>query len=282
MTFHDLINEGRERLFQAGQGEQAAQLLMVELCRKRDINLYMEMDQEIPEDLQTDYLEAVHWMELGKPLSYVLGYECFYGYDFKVNEDVLIPRPETEELVGLVLSLYDATFAEKENVQVFDVATGSGAIGITLNLEEPKLHVIATDISQKALEVARENNQKLGAHVNFLCGDMLEPLIDRQLHCDILVCNPPYIPSEETMEHSVVDYEPHVALFGGEDGLKFYRDVFEKAHLVLRPQAFLAFEMGYDQGKALTALAKEYFPDAKITVHQDISGKDRMLSIETK
>lgn len=282
MTFHELLNEAKERLYQAGQGEQAAQVLMVEYCCQRNINLYMEMDQPMPEDLEVDYLEAVHKMELGQPLGYVLGYECFYGYDFKVNEDVLIPRPETEELVGLVLSLYDDKFSDKENVQVFDVATGSGAIGISLNLEEPKLNVICTDISKAALEVASENNQKLGAHVNFLCGNMLDPLIDRQLKCDILVCNPPYIPSEETMEHSVVDYEPHVALFGGEDGLKFYRDVFEKAHLVLNPNAFLAFEMGFNQGKALTKLGKEYFPDAIITVHKDMSGKDRMLTIETK
>lgn len=282
MTFHDLINEAKERLYQAGQGEQAAQVLMVELCRQKDINLYMEMDQDCPEELKVDYLEAVHQMELGEPLGYVLGYEWFYGYDFKVNKDVLIPRPETEELVGLVLSLYDEHFSEKENVQVFDVATGSGAIGITLNLEEPKLNVICTDISKEALVVASENNERLKASVNFLCGNMLDPLIDRQLKCDILVCNPPYIPSEETMEHSVVDYEPHVALFGGEDGLKFYRDVFDKAHLVLNQGAFLAFEMGYNQGEALSSLAKEYFPSATITVHKDMSGKNRMLTIETK
>lgn len=282
MTFHELINEGKERLYKAGQGEQAAQVLMVELCRQKNINLYMEMEQECCEDLKVDYLEAVHQMESGEPLGYVLGYEWFYGYDFKVNKDVLIPRPETEELVGLVLSLYDEHFNEKENVQVFDVATGSGAIGITLNLEEPKLNVICTDISKEALEVASENNQRLKASVNFLCGNMLDPLIDRQLKCDILVCNPPYIPDEETMEHSVVDYEPHVALFGGDDGLKFYRDVFEKAHLVLNSGAFLAFEMGYNQGASLSALAKEYFSDATIKVHQDMSGKDRMLTIETK
>lgn len=282
MTFHDLINEAKERLYNAGQGEQAAQVLMVELCRPHNINLYMEMNEECPEDLKVDYLEAVHQMELGEPLGYVLGYEWFFGYDFKVNKDVLIPRPETEELVGLVLSLYDEHFSDKENVQVFDVATGSGAIGITLNLEEPKLHVICTDISKEALVVASENNQRLKASVNFLCGNMLDPLIDRQLKCDILVCNPPYIPDEETMEHSVVDYEPHVALFGGDDGLKFYRDVFEKAHLVLNPGAFLAFEMGYNQGQALSNLAKSYFPEATIAVHQDMSGKDRMLTIETK
>lgn len=280
MKYREYVKEGKERLYKAGQGEQAAQLLMVELCRQRDINLYMSMEEEIDEELASEYLEAVHQMELGKPLSYILGYESFYGYDFKVNEDVLIPRPETEELVGLVLGMYDDKFADREHVSVFDVATGSGAIGITLNLEERKMDVIASDISMEALVVAKENNEKLGANVNFICGSMLDPFVDRDLHCDILVCNPPYIPNEEKMEHSVVDFEPHVALFGGEDGLKFYRDVFEKAHLVCKEGAFLAFEMGYDQGKSLSDLAREYFKDAKITVHQDMSGKDRMLTIE--
>ena len=91
MTFHELLNEAKERLYQAGQGEQAAQVLMVEYCRQRNINLYMEMDQPMPEDLEVDYLEAVHKMELGQPLGYVLGYECFYGYDFKVNEFTWAP-----------------------------------------------------------------------------------------------------------------------------------------------------------------------------------------------
>ena len=144
----------------------------------------------------------------------------------------------------------------------------------------PRMDVIASDISKEALVVAQKNNEKLDAHVNFICGSMLDPFVDRDLHFDILVCNPPYIPSAEKMEQSVVDYEPHVALFGGEDGLKFYRDVFEKAHLVLNEKAFLAFEMGWDQGESLSNLAREYFESATITVHKDMSGKDRMLTIE--
>lgn len=280
MRYRDYIREGKERLYKAGQGEQAATLLMVELCRQKGINLYMDMDEEILDTIRVDYLEAIHEMEKGKPLSYVLGYESFYGYDFIVNEDVLIPRPETEELVGLVLSLFDEHFSESKHVTVFDVATGSGAIGITLDLEEPRMDVIASDISSKAVDVALQNNEKLQGHVNFIIGNMLDPFIERDLHCDICVCNPPYIPSDEKMEHSVVDFEPHVALFGGKDGLKFYRDVFEKADQVLKEKAFMAFEIGYDQRESLSQLAREYFPDAKIEVHKDMSGKDRMLTIE--
>ncbi|MCI9040716.1 peptide chain release factor N(5)-glutamine methyltransferase [Dubosiella newyorkensis] len=280
VTYHDLVREGKERLIQAGQGEQAAQLLMVELCSQKNINLYMVMDEPADEEIATDYLEGIHQMELGSPLGYVLGYEWFYGYPFTVNKDVLIPRPETEELVALVLQLFDTHFGDRDSVDVFDVATGSGAIGITLSLEEPRMKVVASDISKEALEVAKENNEKLHGSVEWIEGSMLEPFIERGKRCDILVCNPPYIPVHEKMEHSVVDYEPHVALFGGEDGLKFYRDVFEHAKAVLKEHAVLAFEMGYDQGERLRRLAASYFPNAKIEIHKDLSGKDRMLSIE--
>ena len=111
---------------------------------------------------------------------------------------------------------------------------------------------------------------------------MLDPFVDRDLHCDILVCNPPYIPSEEKMEHSVVDYEHMLPYLVGEDGLKFYRDVFEKAHLCFKMKKafFSVLKMGYQQGEALTDLAKEYFKDATITVHKDMAEKDRMLTIE--
>ncbi|MBP3853812.1 MAG: peptide chain release factor N(5)-glutamine methyltransferase [Erysipelotrichaceae bacterium] len=279
MTFHEYIREGKERLYQAGQGEQAAQLLMVELCRKKNINLYAQMDTQIPEELATDYLEGVHRMELGEPLGYVLGYEWFYGYDMIVNPDVLIPRPETEELVGLVLQMYDDHFAGQD-VTLFDVATGSGAIAVTLAKEEAHMHVWASDISQEALKVAARNNEKFHAGVQFLQGNMLDPFIEKGLKCDILVCNPPYIPSREDMEHSVVDYEPHVALFGGDDGLRFYREVFEKADKVCHDRSLLAFEIGQDQGPALKKMASKYFPQGKIIVHKDMSGKDRMLSIE--
>lgn len=281
ITWHQLLQEGKERLYQANQSDQAALLLLNELCSHRNINLYMVMDEPVNEQVQTDYLEAIHRMEKGEPLGYVLGYENFYGYDFIVNEDVLIPRPETEELTGQVLMLCDDVLEKIEHPVVFDVATGSGAIGITLSLEEPRLDVYASDISQKALEVAYINNEKLGGRVVFVQGDMLQPFVDRNMHCDVLVCNPPYIPQEEKLDQGVVDYEPNVALFGGEDGLYFYRSVFKNAHKVLNENGIMAFEMGYDQGERLSALAKQYFPEADVQVLQDISQKDRILVVRT-
>lgn len=279
ITWHELLREGKERLYQAGAGEQAAMLLLNELCARDGINLYMELDEPARETTATDYLEGIHRMELQEPLGYVLGYEDFYGYRFTVNENVLIPRPETEELTAQVLMICDEELETVEHPVIFDVATGSGAIGITLSLENPQADVYASDISQPALDVAYENNRQLDGRVIFLQGDMLQPFIDRDMHCDVLVCNPPYIPSEETMEKSVVDFEPNVALFGGEDGLYFYRRVFDHAREVLNPSGIMAFEIGYDQGERLKALAGETFPEANVEVLPDLNGKDRILVI---
>lgn len=277
-SYRQVLREAKERLYAAGQGEQAAQLLMLELANLEAHNLYMEYDEEVPQDLLEAFEAGIRRMEQGEPLGHVLGFEWFYGYRFKVNPDVLIPRPETEELVANILAAYDECF-DGQDVDVIDVGTGSGAIAIALRKEEAHLQVTASDISEQAVAVARKNAADNAADVTFLTGDMLEPFIEAGIRCDILVSNPPYIPVHEQMEHSVVDYEPHVALFGGEDGLKFYREIFANAHRVIKEKAILAFEMGYDQGERLRALAKEHFPDARVEIIKDLSGKNRMLFV---
>ena len=277
-TYRQLLKDANRRMEEADRGEQAALLYLLELTNMEAHNLYMEYEQEVDEGIEKEFEAGLQRLLKGEPLGHVLGFEWFYGYRFKVNEDVLIPRPETEELVANVLASYDEIFDGQEVVAA-DIGTGSGAIAISLKKEENRLHMLATDISEKAVVVAKENAANNDAIVNFLVGDMLQPLIDRNIKLDILISNPPYIPNEEVMEHSVVDYEPHVALFGGEDGLKFYRVIFENAHKVLKDKAFMAFEMGYNQKENLTALAKEFYPDAKIEVIKDLSGKNRMLFV---
>ena len=277
-SYRQVLREAKERLYAAGQGEQAAQLLMLELANLEAHNLYMEYDEEVPQDLLEAFEAGIRRMEQGEPLGHVLGFEWFYGYRFKVNPDVLIPRPETEELVANILAAYDECF-DGQDVDVIDVGTGSGANAIALRKEGAHLQVTASDISEQAVAVARKNAADNAADVTFLTGDMLEPFIEAGIRCDILVSNPPYIPVHEQMEHSVVDFEPHVALFGGEDGLKFYREIFANAHRVIKEKAILAFEMGYDQGERLRALAKEHFPDARVEIIKDLSGKNRMLFV---
>lgn len=277
-TYHAVLKQAQKRMKVADMGEQAALLYLSELSDMKAHNLYMEFEQEMPADLEAAYEAGIQRLEQGEPLGHVLGFEWFYGYRFHVDEHVLIPRPETEELVANVLAAYDEHFKD-QNVIAADIGTGSGAIAIALKKEEPHLHMLASDISEDALNVAKENAVINQADVSFMAGDMLAPFIERDIKLDILISNPPYIPSKEEMEHSVVDYEPHVALFGGDDGLKFYRILFEHAHKILKDKAFLAFEMGYDQKERLTAEARHYFPDAKIEVIKDMSGKNRMLFI---
>lgn len=274
MTYHDLYRYGLETF----DFDQEALLLLNELCRKEGIELYSVMDEEAEPKIENAYKDGLERLKNHEPLAYILSSQPFYGYDFYVDERVLIPRPETEELCELVLRLGDEYFGD-EVLTVFDVGTGSGAIAITLSLEDERYDVFASDLSREAVDVAKYNNKLLGGHVIFLQGDLLAPFIDRNMHCDILVCNPPYIPKEQAIEESVKDFEPHLALFGGEDGLDCYRKVFRDAHEVLNDKFLCCFEIGYDQKAAIVKLAKEFFPEAEIEVHKDLSGKDRMLSI---
>ena len=252
---------------------------LFELCNDENINLYLEKDNEARKSIVDKYESGVKRLIEGEPLNYVLGYSYFYGYRLKVDEAVLIPRFETEELVGRVLSGYDEYFKDKK-IDLADVGTGSGAIAIALKKEEDNLNVYASDISKEALEVAILNAQNNQADIRFFEGSMLKPLIENNIKLDILVSNPPYIRNDEVVEHSVRDYEPNVALFGGDDGLKFYRMIFEDAHKVLKERSMMFFEMGYDQKENLTALAREFFPSADINVYKDINNKDRMLVIK--
>ena len=252
---------------------------LFELCNDENVNLYLEKDNEARKSIVDKYESGVKRLIEGEPLNYVLGYSYFYGYRLKVDEAVLIPRFETEELVGRVLSGYDEYFKDQK-IDLADVGTGSGAIAIALKKEEDNLNVYASDISKEALEVAILNAQNNQADIRFFEGSMLKPLIENNIKLDILVSNPPYIRNDEVVEHSVRDYEPNVALFGGDDGLKFYRMIFDDAHKVLKERSMMFFEMGYDQKENLTALAREFFPSADINVYKDINNKDRMLVIK--
>ncbi len=273
-SYNDLLNEYK-KVF---NDKETLRAFLFELCNEYDIDLYMEKDNEADERVVKRFIEGVDKLVKNEPLNYVLGYSYFYGYKMIVNENVLIPRFETEELVGLVLSKYDEYF-KGQKINLADVGTGSGAIAIALKKEEANLNVCASDISLDALKVARENAKNNDADVTFYQGSMLDPLIENNIKLDILVSNPPYIKQDEVLDPSVKDYEPHVALFGGNDGLKFYRMIFENAHKVLKDKSMMFFEIGYDQKENLSALASSYFKDAHIEVFKDINKKDRMLFI---
>lgn len=257
--------------------ESAILLLFLAISKMTSSDLYIRMNEEVAADVAEEFSQKVSlYLDKNEPVQYIIGEACFYGYDFDVNKEVLIPRPETEELVENVLYLYDDYFKGKD-VAVADVGTGSGCIAITLALEEKHMHVVASDISSSALEVARKNAKKLNTNVDFYQGDMLEPLMDKKL--DILVSNPPYIPEVEEVDSLVKDNEPNVALFGGDDGLKFYRVILENAPKIMNEKCILAFEHGYDKASEIEALALKNFPGALVYTKKDLQGLDRMTFV---
>lgn len=278
MTYQEAINKGKELLIQNQIYDGFGFRLMLELCDLNQINLYLEKDSEIEQSLEMEYFNKIDRLIQHEPLAYVLGFEWFYGRRFIANENVLIPREETEELIGYVLADIQDYF-KQEDLVIFDVATGSGNIGITLKAELPHTTVYGSDISSEAIEVAQLNAKSLEAEVEFLVGDMGQPFIEKKLKCDVLVCNPPYIQSHEEVEKSVLDYEPHVALFGGDDGLDFYRQILDEAPQLLKERGMIAFEMGFDQRESMTKEIKERFPNAFIHFEKDLNNLDRMCFI---
>lgn len=279
MTFEQEVRKYEKLCDQNDVPRETVMAYLVELSQQERYNLYANFREEMPEDLRNSFEAGMARILKQEPMAHVLGYSWFYGYKFIVNEDVLIPRPETEELCANILARMDQYFSKNETIYCVDVGTGSGAIAITLCKEEPHVHMMATDISQEALVTARKNAQMNEADVQFMAGDMLQPLIEKNIRVDVLVCNPPYIPQEEKMEKSVVDFEPHVALFGGEDGLKFYREIFADCQKVLKDKAFMAFEMGWDQRERMSQLVEKTLPGWKYEILKDMNGKDRMLFV---
>ena len=279
MIVRELIRNTEKRLEELNKDVNVAKVWFYHIANKEPHELYLMMDEEVDDDLVKKFNEGIEEYIKGKPIQYIKGVENFFGRDFIVNDDVLIPRYETEELVENVLYAIDDYFDGQERINLCDVGTGSGAIAISLKCEEPRLNVYATDISHEALAVAKENAKKNHADITFMQGDMVQPLINHDIKVDIFVSNPPYIPAEQEIESVVKDHEPHVALFGGKDGLYFYRQIFNTVAPVLKERAILAFEMGYDQKEDMEKEVHHYFPNETFEIKKDMNGKNRMLFI---
>lgn len=277
-TFNEAIHAAKKACDKENIPAETAMSYLFEIANMEKYNLYMHLDEQMPKELYNEFQSGLERILKHEPLAHVLGYSWFYGYKFKINEDVLIPRYETEELVAQILARKDQYFKDQQ-VTAIDVGTGSGAIAISLKKEEDSIDMYASDISLKAIEVAKENAINNEVKVEFVVGDMLEPFIERQMKVDILISNPPYIPSGEDLETEVVDHEPHVALFGGIDGMDFYRIIFKNCHKILKEKSFMAFEIGYNQFTTLEKEIKKYCPEATYEIVKDINGKNRMLFV---
>ncbi len=274
---YEALNWASSFLEEAGREAKAGELLLLHILKMNRTQLFMEMRADLTEEQREEFMKSVQLHRNGIPVQHIIGHEEFYGRRFEVNPEVLIPRPETEELVLGVLDRLKEHFPENEKISLVDVGTGSGAIAITLSLEEPRLETFAIDIAEVSLEVARQNAQQLHADVNFMCGDLLSPIKEISKKIDVVVSNPPYIPNDELLSDVVKDHEPHRALFGGQDGLDFYRRFMTELPEVLNDKSLVAFEVGVGQGEVVASMLRATFPTATVEVKDDINGKDRMV-----
>jgi release factor glutamine methyltransferase len=217
----------------------------------------------------------------GKPIQYILGVTEFYGLPFKVNPSVLIPRPETEELVEWILSETQKVKNKGFSGRIIDIGTGSGCIAVTLKKNLPGAVVFAIDISEDALRTAEDNAELNETEVNFLKLDILNFLPDNTIpKSDIIVSNPPYVTEDDKkqMHNNVTDFEPHTALFVPEDDpLIFYRAIADFALVNLKPDGYLFFEINENLGNETVELLQQK-GFKKIELRQDMSGRDRMIS----
>lgn len=266
-------------LAEAERDHNAGELLLRHHLYMSRAEMLANLRIDLPEGVWESFKADVNRHAEGIPVQHMIGSEEFYGRSFIVNKEVLIPRPETEELVEGILLKAKSLFNGYSSVEAADIGTGSGAIAISLALENPLFKLSAVDIAPESLEVAQLNAKTLGAEVQFLHGDLLSPILKSGKKLDVVVSNPPYIPDADILELSPVvkDHEPIRALAGGADGLDFYRRLAAEIPLVISERALIAFEVGAGQGEDVKALLLDKLPHAEAEVKYDINGKDRMV-----
>lgn len=270
------LQRATSQLEEKGLDIHAAKLLMEHITQKTSASLLADLREPLTSEQQQAFWEAMRELLTGKPVQYIIGTEQFYGYTFKVDDNVLIPRPETEELVYNALQRGRKLFSQ-QSIRVADIGTGSGAIAISFKKEWPESSVTATDISEGAIAVAKQNAVDNDAGIDFRLGDLTAPIAGQKW--DIVLSNPPYIAHDEAkqMADTVLDHEPHGALFADEDGLFFYRKLAEALPPLMNCPALIGVEIGYLQGEAVHQLFQIAFPKAVIEIVKDINGKDRMI-----
>ena len=263
-----------------GKEESLARFLLMYILDESPQLFSNSLSEQISKENEDKYFSLVEkHIKEDVPLSHLVGFEYFYDRKYKVTKDVLSPRMETEELIYKVIEYVKAS--NKNKFKILDLCTGSGIIAITLKkeLEQVSVDVIASDISEEAIEVAKENAQSHDATIKFIKSDIFNNIDDK---FDIIVSNPPYIDrkDEVTMQDNVLKYDPHLALFAEEEGMYFYRKIIEQANDYLNKNGVIFFEIGYDQKDKIIKLADLNGYSAE--VYKDINGRDRMAFLVRK
>ena len=236
--------------------------------------IVLNQEKKLTKKEYKSYQKIINKLQKGESIQYITKRAYFYGEEFFVNKNVLIPRPETETLVEDTNNLINKHFKDKK-VKVLDIGTGSGIIAITLNKLNKNLQITATDISTKALKVAKKNQNKHQTNIEFIHTDLYKNIKDK---FDIIISNPPYIEeNSKKIENQVLKNEPHIALFGGKDGLDYYRNILKNIRQVINENHIIAFEIGENQGKKIEKLIKKQFPNDKVIIKKDYNKFDRYV-----
>lgn len=274
MKLIDYIKINEDIAIKNGLEKEAIKILLIEAIYKTYSNLIMDYNNEIP----SHYFNIVdplikEYLEKKKPVQYILGYAYFYGLKLNVNNNVLIPRPETEMVVENAIK----KIKENNYQTVLDIGTGSGAIALAIKKNSGTI-VSACDISNEALEVAKENAKLLDLDINFICSDVFSNVLGK---FDLIVSNPPYIGYDETDDVSEIVYnnEPHLALFSEDNGLYYYKKIISNLDKYLNKQGTCIFEVGYNQGNKLIEYVNNNYPNYKIEVLKDYNNLDRVVII---
>lgn len=274
MKLAQIFKDFEEKLIVQGEEAESLSFVYRSLKNLSFTDFVFALQQEVTEEEKQFVEEIFKKLAAHIPAQYIIGHAEFFGMQLKVDERVLIPRPETEELVELIL-------AEnlKDNLKVLDIGTGSGAIALVLAKNRPDWSVTAADISQDALELATENANVQNLNLSFIKSDCFSKISSKY---DIIVSNPPYISREDQEEVglNVLHSEPHLALFADEDGLAIYRRIAEDSKDYLNDGGKIYLEIGYKQGQSVPDLFRKNFPEKRVRTLKDQFGQDRMVVID--
>ena len=255
-----------------------AEVLLRHVLKIDRATMFRDLEENLSEDNVTNIASLVKRRIQKEPLAYITGIKEFYGLMFEVSEGVLIPRPETELLVETAIT--KAKLLKKNEINIVDVGTGSGAIAVSLAVNIPNSNVIAIDLSKSALEIADENRRTHGMYsrIKLRLGNLLEPVTE---NIDILVSNPPYIRKDRlhSLQEEVLK-EPMLALDGGEDGLRLIAELLSQARERMDSTSIILFEIDSDQGIEASKISKNTFPLGDVTVLKDLNNDDRAVLIE--
>lgn len=223
-----------------------------------------------------DFCRVLEGLSQGQPLQYLLGRANFRGTWYQVSLATLIPREETGGLIDLAIKF----FGDSAPTQILDIGTGTGILAIELAKVFPQAQVVASDISEEALKIARVNAETMAIHVDFFLSDVCKTVPKKKYQ--LIVSNPPYIALDELdlMDPSVINYEPHLALFADQEGLAIYQKLAQELPAFIDKQGLILLEIGFRQGQKVAAIFKEAFPQAEITIHKDFYDKDRFVQIK--